>query len=62
MGTMTTRRTVIFLLCVAVVAFALLGCQDWDGDQDARNQWQSEVNSRQRGLERPTPTAERTEQ
>ena len=50
-----THRTRIILLCaVVLVAGLLLGCGDWDGDQDARLQWQREVGSRQRGIERPT--------
>ena len=53
MGTMT-HRTRIIILCIVLVAGLLLGCGDWDGDQDARLQWQREVGSRQRGIERPT--------
>ena len=49
-----TTRTRIIILCIILVAGLLLGCGDWDGDQDARNEWQNEVLSRQRGIERPT--------
>jgi len=54
--TTRTRRIVILILAVVLVSGLLLGCEDWNGDQDARLQWQREVGSRQRGLERPTPT------
>ena len=56
---MTTRTTIILLLSLVLVGALLLGCLD-DGE---RIEWQREVLSRQRGLERPTvtPTAERQE-
>ena len=62
----TCDRTLILLLCIAVVAFTLCACDEADGTGDARREWQREVLSRQRGLERPTMTppaevAERTE-
>jgi len=50
-----TTRTRIFLLALAVAAF--LTCACLDVDDDARTEWFNEVNSRQRGLERPTATA-----
>ena len=50
---MTTRtRASLLLLAIAVVAFTLCACLD-NGE---RSEWQAEVLSRQRGLERPTPT------
>ena len=57
-----TTRTRILLLALALTAFMLCACLD-DGE---RSEWQREVLSRQRGLERPTVTppaevAERTE-
>ena len=58
---MTTRaRTLILLLCIALVAFTLCACLDLDDGE--RIEWQREVLGRQRGLQRPTPTvvAERT--
>ena len=61
---MTTRtRTLILLLCIAIVAFTLCACDEVEGRGDARREWQREVLGRQRGIERPTPTptAERTE-
>lgn len=50
-----TARTRILLLALALTAFMLCACL---GDDGERMQWQREVLSRQRGLERP---AERTE-
>ena len=49
-----THRTRIIILCIVLVTGLLLGCGGLDGDQDARNEWQNEVLSRQRGIERPT--------
>lgn len=49
---MTTRTRTALLLALVVVAFVLCACLD-DGQ---RSEWQNEVLSRQRGLERPTVT------
>ena len=52
---MTTRaRTLILLLCIALVAFTLCACDEVEGTGDARREWQREVLGRQRGIERPT--------
>ena len=41
-------RTTFLILLLVVVALAICGCDDWGMDDEARRQWQAEVNSRQR--------------
>lgn len=55
----TTQRRYALLLALALTVFVLCACLD-DGE---RSEWLNQVNSRQRGLQRPTvtPPAERTE-
>ena len=54
---MTTRTRIILALAIVLVGVMLCACLD-DGE---REEWFNQVNSRQRGLERPTvtPPAER---
>ena len=51
----TTQRRYVILVALAVAVFLICACL---GDDGERSEWFNQVNSRQRGLERPTAEVE----